>query len=166
MGVQYPKINGYAAASQDVEFSVGSSSSNLQRFFGLKSLNFKSAVARGKVMGTGGKKKAVTLGTFDPTGDMELYYDDAQDFENLVGTARGIPVLNATFYVSVVVSSDNGDGNPVVTTWELVGCKITDYTHYALGEGPEALSTKYSMDIMDILKNGQSVFQEAATLSS
>ncbi len=147
--MQYPDVNGkrYSFSSVEAKF-------NDQRYIGFKAVAYKSSLKPGIVRGTDPNKLGRTRGQGDHTGSFEMFKEEWETLKASLGDG----FMEVPFNIVVAYAED---GSPVATD-ALYGCRITDVddTH---SEGPDALTVKCELDIMDVDYNGVRAFKPIDT---
>jgi hypothetical protein len=140
-----PLVNGIAWGWAEIELSIDG-----QHFSAVKSINYKTSVQRGKVRGTSMRVLGLTSGEADQEGDLELAMDDYRALLTMLGDGY----LKRQFDIAVSYSNEDGVNlvdNPFTYTDQLKGCRLkgTEHSH---SQGPEGLTVKLPLDIMQILE--------------
>ena len=145
--IPYPMIQGvrFDHSSCDIKLAAVS-------FLGVKSIDWKDEKKPGKVYGTSAQKLGRTRGIYDASGNLELWYAEALNFEALlVQLFPNVGLFEIVFPIDVTRVAEGGIG-PFTTN--LVGAMITDRSDQTAQGGNEPHSKKYALDLMYIIENG------------
>lgn len=138
--VQYPLVNGVYHAFASVELKW-----NGTIYVGVKSINYKQSLTPTKVKGAHAEPIGRTRGDLEADGDIELYKQQAFQLLSDMGAGYMEKVLGAT-----VTYSENGLDT---ITDELLQVRIQEVDQ-SNSQGVDALTTKFTLNIMKILYNG------------
>lgn len=127
-----------------IDFTVGG-----VPYQGVRSINYKEAVAVASTFGTARHKRGTTGGQSTCSGDFEMYRTDWNRLLQQVGAGLGL--LRLQLQVSY---SEPGALSLSLDT--LIGCRIIDIDS-SNSEGSEASIVKLGLDISRIAWNGQTL---------
>lgn len=158
MPLPLPLINGQRCDAASYTITI-----NGLRYFGVKSLDYSDTLEPGKVKGTSPVVLGRTVGSYDASGSIELYVEEALDLETqLSGMALaqypqggGHGLGQAVFSINVSVY-ELSTGFGISDT--LVGCRVKNISHtMPTAGGGDPGSKKFDLDILSILRNGRSM---------
>lgn len=147
----YPTINGNRPSWSSVEIVASG-----KRYLGVKAINFSVELKPGDIRGTHAQRLARTQGDLIVTAGMEMYLLESDDFY------AGLAVLGAGQLLGpgevefdVIINYRLLPGFPI-STRTLQRCRAMklDDSHQQSIEG---LTTKFTLDPMDLLRNGVSM---------
>lgn len=144
--IPYPLVNGvrYDHSSLDVKLAGIS-------YLGVKSLDWNDGLEPGKGYGTAAQKLFRTRGQYDASGSLELWAAESINFEAAqIQANSGVGFYEIVFPIDVTYVTEGGQ--PPFTT-NLVGVRIKKRSESSSASS-EALSTKYDLDVMYIIRNG------------
>lgn len=142
--MDFPVIQGRRFSWPSVELkSFG------QIYTGYTSINWKQGVKSTKVMAAGAYPVGRTLGEYEASGDIEWLVQDAQLFKAMLAARHptGSYAL-VPFDLALTMSED-----AKTDTITLVQCRIEE-EDVGASRGPDAITEKWTLSIMWILKNG------------
>jgi len=142
MPVPYPKINGVAYDFSSIEFVV-----NGVAYTGITELNYNHTLEPGILRGTRSIKLARSRGEYNAEGTFSMYIEEYQAFREALGFA-----YMQTQFQAVAMYSEIGS---TIVTDTLMGCRITN-ADMSNSAGSDPLVKQVSIDIMQILEDGQS----------
>jgi hypothetical protein len=152
-----PLINGNRYSYASIEIQVPSIG---KRYIGINSINYSDSLDPGKAWGTGMMKIGRTAGKHDPSADLEMYVQEADDFLQALTLTGGDNALLKSagfglipFGIQVQYSEV---GSPVITD-VIEGCRITG-ADKKRGQGTDALVVAFKLDVMRIKHNGLYMF--------
>lgn len=124
----------------------------------MQAMNWSAKQDPGIVDGNQVVQVGVTDGYGRGSGDFEILLSESDDFEAKLSGDGAVPVMSVFFDWVGAYSVNDID----VTTFVLRGCKITgiDVNN---AKGTDAITTKYTINIAQIFKNGIALFGDPAT---
>lgn len=151
-----PLVNGHRYSFASIELRA-----NNKTFIGIKSINYKDKLDKGNIWGTSSKKIGRTRGKQDPDASFEMLKAEGQDLiDNLTGNNADQGYGEISFNITVAYREQ---GSSVITD-TIEGAMIieADDSH---SEGTDAVYTKFSLNVMDVKRNGKSIAsrQQVAT---
>lgn len=153
MAMEAPVVNGFADDFNSVIIKIGP-----RRYLGFKSLNFADELKPGIVRGTSPMKRGRTVGTVENTASGEMYLREFNELISaLVATNPTLGYGMIEFNINVAYAPP---GQKVIQV-ELRQCRITKASDDG-SEGEAALTTKIDLDVMEIVRNGISIYKRAA----
>lgn len=144
----YPLINGNRVSWSSVEIKVIG-----QRYIGVKNVSYGLELKPGDVVGTHIERIARTDGEQKTSGGMEMYKEEA-DVLIAALAAIGLPQLKGYMQVEFdVIINFRVQSILPISNVVMQNCRITkvDDSH---SQGIDALTTKFDLDPMRILRNG------------
>ena len=147
MGLAFPLINGNKFDFSSVEVRV-----NGVPFGGVKALDYTDTLEPGDVYSAGAAMRiGRTRGQYKAEGSLEMYKDDADKMMTALAAQGMGGFMEANFIVNADFSELPGAGIQVDV---LSGCRVkkTSSTHQ---QGSDALTVKFDLDILYIIRNGK-----------
>ncbi len=145
MPLQYPLVNGVRHEWSSIEIKLDG-----QVYVGVKSISYDDKLEPTAVRGTHPKKIGRTRGVYDANGSIELYLAEATIFRRALAAKVGGNGYKEVAF-DIVVSYGENDFDTI--TDEIIGCRIKSDAGGG-SQGPDALVTKWDLDVMDILWDG------------
>jgi hypothetical protein len=152
-----PLVNGIRYSFASIEIMLPSIG---KRYVGFNSINYEDLLDPGKAWGTSQMKIGRTAGKHDPSADMEMFLQEADDFMQALSATggdnallKGAGVGLIPFGISVAYSEV---GSPTITD-VIEGARITNISKKR-GQGTDALVTSFKLDVMRIKHNGLYIF--------
>lgn len=149
MPLQYPQINGVRYDFSSVDIKAPDVSGAVP-VVGFKSLNYKHSLKPGKLKGNKAQPYGRTRGTYEASGDAEVYKSEWDAFTTLLG-----PGYMERSFQLVASHSEPSLGPDLLIVDQLIGVRITDEED-SKSEGEEPLIVKVTFDIMMLKPNGKS----------
>lgn len=151
----YPDINGHRYSRTSVDLRVN----NTFKVKGWSSLNWGKKLTPGKTWGNKAKPQNRTRGKFEPTAEIEIYFED---YQLLMVYLAGIGEPLGQGYMEVAalwtaVAFERVIGS---TRVEIIGARIADDS-VAVTNSDDQLMKKVTLDVMDIKENGLSAVIES-----
>jgi len=138
--IPYPLIQGVRHEWSSVEVKASDTV-----FLGVKGVSWNDSLKPTKIWGTHPMPIGRTRGQYDANGSLEMYLAEA----NALVAKLGAGYKEKVFDVVVNFAEDGLD--PI--KHELIGCRIVTEDD-SFTNGSDALSVKFDLDIMKILRNG------------
>ena len=158
MPLPLPLINGQRCDAGSYTITIDG-----LRYFGVKSLDYSDSLEPGKVKGTSPVVLGRTVGSYDTSGSIELFIEEALDFESQLASSAAVQfpqgggngLGQAVFTINVTVYElSTGFG----TNDTLVGCRVKSVSHtMPTNGGGDPATKKYDLDILSVLRNGRSL---------
>lgn len=129
------------------------------RIEGWTSLTYKRSLKPGKTWTHRAKPQGRTRGKFDPSAEFGLMMEDYILLERYLATAGaqiGIGPFEQSFQLTATLyEAALGD-----TRWDIIGCRISEDGGGPGSDSDEELEVKLTLDVMDIMRDGQSAVYE------
>lgn len=120
--------------------------------FGVKSLTYEEDLEPGEIYGTSPQKIGRTRGKYGVSASLELWADEAIEFESLIAPNGGLGEI--PFQIGVAISETGR--TPIFD--EIVGCRVKKRSMEMPGAGgSDGASVKYELDVMYLKRNGKSL---------
>lgn len=145
----YPQVNRHAYSFVSIETTIDVVGS---KTVGIQAIDYKASLKPGAVYGSSARKNGRTLGKYEPSASMTLYKLDADELIDALGDGYGEISFN-------IVANFAENGQPISTV-EIIGCRIAEWSE-SNKEGDEPTMTKFDLDVMDILVNGNSMVKQS-----
>ena len=146
-------VNGFYHDVTSVEFKIDT----LAPYFQVKSLNWSDGLEHGAVGGFGPQKIGRTRGsTYAPTADFELYSALGDSFEGYLVSKNQGGLYETPFNINVTFAAEGGNAG-----WSVAinGCVLSGKEQGGVSAGgTDALTKKYTCDVMTIVENGRLPF--------
>jgi len=142
----YPDVNGARVSYSSIEFGMAG-----VRIPGIKSISYKETADIPKQWGTSRKPIGRTAGKFDFEGDVEFY---AAEFQQAITALGALGVVGfSEIGIPISVTYAELISPETIATDILIGVRLhsPERSH---SEGPDALTVKMTMSIMDIQWGG------------
>lgn len=142
----YPLIQGVKYDFSSLDVKLGGVS-----YLGVKAVDWNDGLEPGKGYGTSAQKLFSTRGQYDADGSLELWYAESDVFEaQLIQQNPNTGLYEIRFPIDITL---NPEGGLAATTNNLVGARLKKRT-VSPAQGNEAISVKYDLDLMYVIKNG------------
>jgi hypothetical protein len=153
----FPLINGNRYDYSSVEILV-----NGVPYRGIKAIDYKDSLDPAKQYGTSARAVGRTRGKYDASGSFEIFKEDAVGLRVALA-ALGLGGYGESNFVVLVNYSEASLAGGGFVSDVLSGCRVKDVTdtHAA---GNEGITEKWTLDIMDVLRNGVSLLSIPAFL--
>lgn len=143
-------INGYEDDHNSAIIKIGT-----RQFLGFKSIDYTSELKPGAVRGTSARKRGRTIGNAEYTASGEMYL---REFEELTDELfRMAPAVGYGMVPFLIMVAYAPPGQRVINA-ELRECRIIKDS-MSSSEGEAALTVQFDLDVMDIIRNGKSIFK-------
>jgi len=137
----YPEVNGLRPDYSSVEINASG-----RTIVGVKSISYGHGLEPGEVRGTGAQLNGRTRGQYKAKNcSMTLYRAEADELREALGAGY----MERAFEIVIHIAERD---QPTATD-RLVGARIVDESD-EMEEGSEALTTKFELHVMTVLKNG------------
>ncbi len=150
MPAPFPLVNGNEYEFASITLRVPGSPTPI---FGAKDISYKHSLKPGKKRGTFAQVTGRTRGVYDAEGALTIYKPQAADFVAAIaalGAAQGLGYMEAIFGLQV----DYEEVVLGIVTDKLKKVRISDEEDQHQ-EGSDVLVTKFTLDIIELVKNGQ-----------
>lgn len=146
-GIVYPDINGVRTSFCSIEFGV-----EAIRLTGVKALNYRTTHDIPKVRGTSSKALGRVRGEEECEGDIEIYQADWKKLLPVLTVAGAFGFAERSVPCRVVYAELLSPLD--IQTDILMGVRIHSADN-ANSQGPDALTVKLGLSIMDIIYDGK-----------
>lgn len=166
--LNYPDTDGarYSRTSVDVSIvatrtfnGVTSQAAPALRVEGWTSLTYKRSLKPGKTWTHRAKPQGRTRGKFDPSAEFGLMMEDyilVERYLALAGVELGRGPFEQTFQLTAILYEIALGA----TRWDMIGCRIEEDGGGPGSDSDEELEVKTTLNVMDILRDGQSAVYE------
>lgn len=159
--LSYPDINGHRYSRTSVDLRVN----NAFKVKGWQSFTFGSKLTPGKTWGNKAKPQNRTRGKFEPTAEIEIYFEDYVLLRAYLA-GIGVPLGQGYKEVSALWTCVAFERTIGSSRTDIIGARISDDT-VNITNSDDQLIKKVTLDVMDILEDGvSSVFEsDVATIA-
>lgn len=146
MTIAYPLINGHRFSFSSVEMTFG-----INKFIGVKSLNYKAMLEPAEVRGSRAQALGRTRGKYSCEGSVELYMQEWDELTTVL-SAQGVGIYEATFDIKVAYAEL--PASPIVMD-VLAGVRLKGGERALADGSDEAITVKADLSILYIIENGK-----------